>query len=219
MSATELYAALGGTPQVSGEALSPSVEATKFGDWVKAGALKSGDRISTAGSITKAGPRVEKAANDASVSAVLKPHTPTDRVIGKDEQTTLLADNDNQPLTVLDILRDPTPTRVYNFEVESLPGEITRNYLVGDDAAWVHNYTFGQLRRAYEEACAAIGGCKGLSKFLGRFGSPSRGDSKCGIRLDPADDRMGPHLNVWDYRPGKYNNGAGPGIRLHIPIK
>ena len=51
----------------------------------------------------------------------------------------LIAANDNQKLTVLDVVRDSAPTRVYNFEVESLPGEITHNYLVGDDAAWVHN--------------------------------------------------------------------------------
>ena len=29
--------------------------------------------------------------------------------------------------------------RVYNLEIESRPGEITHNYLVGDQLVWVHN--------------------------------------------------------------------------------
>ncbi|CAN2536672.1 hypothetical+protein [Methylocapsa aurea] len=124
-----------------------------------------------------------------------------DRIVSEREAT----------LAVADVSLEERPTLVYNFEVAQ-----DHNYFVGDEGAEAHNYTFGQLRDAYEKACAAIGGCKGLPKFSGRWGSPSRGDSRCGIRLDPADDRRGPHINWWDWRGGKRGAGGRSG---HIDIE
>jgi len=56
----------------------------------------------------------------------------------------------------------------------------------------------------------------------GKFGSPQRGDSKKGYRLDPAhpDAKKGsgeeyPHINIWDFTKGKRNKG---GIDDAIPI-
>ena len=79
----------------------PSEESTKFGDWVKAGALKAGDQLSI--------------------------HDGVDEVSG------------DKTLTVVSNTRDNTPTRVYNLEIESRPGEITHNYFVGEDGVLVHN--------------------------------------------------------------------------------
>jgi Pretoxin HINT domain len=113
-----MLAALNGAAAVDPSRLFPSDGKTPFGDWVNAGALKIGDKVSTRESIPEAnnntlpGPR-------------------------------LIASNDNQPLTVTEIVRDSRAARVYNFEVESRDGEITHNYFVGDDAAWVHNAGFG----------------------------------------------------------------------------
>jgi len=57
----------------------------------------------------------------------------------------------------------------------------------------------------------------------GKFGSPQRGDSKKGYRLDPAHPNAKPgsaeehpHVNYWDYSKGKRGNG---GIEGAIPIK
>lgn len=57
----------------------------------------------------------------------------------------------------------------------------------------------------------------------GKFGSPQRGDSKKGYRLDPAhpNAKKGsgeeyPHINVWDYTKGKRGKG---GVEEVIPIK
>jgi hypothetical protein len=117
-----LVADLSQLPAIDPSRLFPSDDKTRFGDWVKAGALKLGDKVSTLGSVpdfiledNASGPRA--AANDN----------------GSDNAA------NNQPLTVTEILRDNTPTRVYNFEVESRNGEITHNYFVGEDQAWVHN--------------------------------------------------------------------------------
>jgi hypothetical protein len=104
--------ALNGGASVDPSLLFPSEDKTRFGDWVKAGALKIGDHVSSRDSVNEAGPRAKTAAND------------------------------NQPLTVTEIIRDSRAARVYNFEVESRSGEITHNYFVGDDAAWVHNAGF-----------------------------------------------------------------------------
>jgi hypothetical protein len=54
---------------------------------------------------------------------------------------------------VTEILRDNTPTRVYNFEVASGAEEITHNYFVGDNQAWVHNSKFSsrKARRMWEK--------------------------------------------------------------------
>jgi hypothetical protein len=93
---------------------------------VKAGALKVGDQVSTRDSI---------------------PHAS-----GAGRPGPRLAANDNQPLTVTEIIRDSRAARVYNFEVESRSGEITHNYFVGDDAAWVHNGKFSarKARKIWE---------------------------------------------------------------------
>jgi len=57
----------------------------------------------------------------------------------------------------------------------------------------------------------------------GKFGSPQRGDSKKGYRLDPSHPNAKPgsaeehpHVNYWDYSKGKRGNG---GIEGAIPIK
>ena len=113
------------------------------------------------------------------------------------------------PLAVADIVHDNTPTLVYNFQVAQ-----DHSYFAGSEGAWSHNYTFGQLRRAYIKACALIGGCNGLTKYVGKFGSPSRGDEKCGIRLDGKGPD--PHINAWDYRAGKRNRG---GFNEHVRIE
>ncbi len=96
-------------------------EATQFGDWVKAGAIRAGDQLSTAGSIThlaEQGPTLLKAAaiNGEAVSSSSK--------LSLTVQNTRLIDR---------------ATRVYNLEINSRNGEITHNYLVGDDEIWVHN--------------------------------------------------------------------------------
>jgi hypothetical protein len=140
-----MVAALNGQASVDPSRLFPSDEKTRFGDWVKAGALKAGDQVSTRGSIPQAnaatllGPCL--AANDNGVPASGLP---------------LKAGADNTPLTVTDIIRDSRAARVYNFEVESQGGEVTHNYFVGDDAAWVHNariprVSSGKLRKLSEE--------------------------------------------------------------------
>ena len=49
------------------------------------------------------------------------------------------SDPNNTSLTLRAIERDDTVERVYNFAVQSLPGEITHNYLVGDRESWTHN--------------------------------------------------------------------------------
>ena len=93
--------------------LFPSSGKTPFGEWVKAGALKQGDSVSTSTSMVK--------------TAVVK------------GGETLKAANDNGSLTVAEIVRGNRTARVYNLEVESRAGEITNNYFVGDAQAWVHN--------------------------------------------------------------------------------
>ena len=85
--------------------LFPTEGRTAFGTWVKAGALKPGDRVSTRGS-------VEGARGAA---------------------------NDNEAVTLRSIERDDADQRVYNFAVQSLPGEVTHNYLVGEGEWWTHN--------------------------------------------------------------------------------
>jgi len=57
----------------------------------------------------------------------------------------------------------------------------------------------------------------------GKFGSPTRGDTKKGYRLDPGHpdapgrnpDELGPHYNWWDYTKGI----KGPRARGVVPIK
>ena len=185
------FAASEGVALLDGHAQSrlfPTEGTTPFGTWVKAGALKTGDTLSTRFSI--------ETAND---------NDPVAAPAGA-------------PLTLRSIQRDDTERRVYNFAVQSLNGELTHNYLVGDAEWWTHNtYTFGQLRKAYEKACSMIpGGCKGMRRGKAKWGSPMRGDGRCGIRLDPADKRRGPYINVWDWRGGKRGKG---GLSDHVDIK
>ncbi|PQV44583.1 RHS repeat-associated protein [Jejuia pallidilutea] len=62
-----------------------------------------------------------------------------------------------------------------------------------------------------------------LPKSNGKFGSPQRGDSKKGYRLDPAHPNAKPgsaeeypHVNYWDYTNGKRGKG---GVSGAVPIK
>jgi hypothetical protein len=109
-----MVADLSPIPNVDPSRLFPSDEQTRFGDWVKAGALKVGDKVSTLGSVP-------------------------DGVANDNQFGPRVAANNNTPLTITDIVRDNAATRVYNFEVASGPDEITHNYFVGDNQAWVHN--------------------------------------------------------------------------------
>ena len=68
-----------------------------------------------------------------------------------------------------------------------------------------------------------LGKTESLPKQKGKFGSPSRGDSKKGYRLDPAHPNAKPgsgeeypHINYWDFTKGKRNAG---GISGAEPIK
>jgi hypothetical protein len=59
-------------------------------------------------------------------------------------------------------------------------------------------------------------------------GNPRRG-GKVGYRLDPphppsskhpeGSDGCKWHFDYWDFREGKWNNGAGPGVKGKIPIE
>ena len=80
-----------------------------FNTWGKAGALKAGGTLSTRSSI--------ETANDNDPDA-----TPA-----------------GAPLTLRAIKRSDTEQRGYNFAVQSLPGELTHNYLAGDVEWWTHN--------------------------------------------------------------------------------
>ena len=68
-----------------------------------------------------------------------------------------------------------------------------------------------------------LGKTESLPKQKGKFGSPSRGNSQKGYRLDPAHPNAKPgsgeeypHINYWDFTKGKRNNG---GISGAEPIK
>jgi RHS repeat-associated protein len=59
----------------------------------------------------------------------------------------------------------------------------------------------------------------------GKFGSPQRGNSELGYRLDPPHPRApadavesGAHFNWWDFRKGKWNKGRGPGRKGGVKI-
>lgn len=112
---------------LAGPRLFPSEGKTRFGEWIKAGALKQGDTVSTPGSVS-ANATALRPANDNRADAQ------SDRVFAPTQ-----AANDNRQLVVSDILLSDHAARVYNFEVESFPGQETHNYLVGDLDAWVHN--------------------------------------------------------------------------------
>jgi hypothetical protein len=160
-----------GAETVDPSRLFPSDDETQFGDWVKAGALKIGDEVSTRESIESFGPRI--------------------------------AANDNEPLTVTDIVRDSRAARVYNFEVESLSGEITHNYFVGDEQAWVHNAEHKKGKRPstagkHDEGTAR----KGRDGFGGEKGDDRRKDyknPKKGCKIPkPGDPKfIGPLLKLF----------------------
>jgi YD repeat-containing protein len=64
---------------------------------------------------------------------------------------------------------------------------------------------------------------RGQGPGKGKMGSPTRGDSIKGYRLDPghpgrapSDPESGPHFNYWDYTKGKKDKG---GVHGAIPIK
>ena len=74
------------------------------------------------------------------------------------------------------------------------------------------------LKKVHNE----VGGSLPLGK-PGKFGSPQRGTSKKGYRLDPGhpdrpkgDPESGPHINWWDFTEGKRGNGGRSGA---IPIE
>ena len=74
------------------------------------------------------------------------------------------------------------------------------------------------VKKALKEVHEKVGGSlpKGSP---GKFGSPQRGNSKKGYRLDPGhpskaanDPESKPHINWWDYTKGKRNNGGNYGV-------
>jgi hypothetical protein len=85
------------------------------------------------------------------------------------------------------------------------------------------SYTFGELRAALKKALKALGS-DALPKMKdGKWGSPQRGDSKKGYRLDdqghpnsPKPEEQGPHINWWDWSKGKRGSGGDSGA---IPLK
>ena len=83
------------------------------------------------------------------------------------------------------------------------------------------NPSLSNTKSAVKEAQEKVGGSLPKGK-PGKFGSPQRGDSKKGYRLDPGhpgkpqgDPEAGPHVNWWDYSKGK-RDGSNSGA---IPIK
>ena len=107
---------------------------------------------------------------------------------------------------------------VFNLEVAN-----SHTFFVGEEGALAHNagYSFGQLRAAVATAYANLG-VKSLPKgALGKWGSPQRGNSKLGCRLDPPHSRSPgdpegkPHINWWNYTQGKRGNGGQSGA---VPI-
>ena len=53
--------------------------------------------------------------------------------------TPAVGDASPKTLKVINTRQLSRAVRVYNLEIESRPGEITHNYLVGDQLVWVHN--------------------------------------------------------------------------------
>ncbi|MFD0917651.1 hypothetical protein ACFQ14_14705 [Pseudahrensia aquimaris] len=173
-----------------------SEQATKFGDWVKAGALKAGDRLSTSSSIN--------ALKRLGIAA--------------DLPAQFQAANDNT-VTITAILQSHEPIRVYNMEIESRAGEVTHNYLVGGSEIWNHNAGIGRndprptfLYKLYDQA----------GKFL-KWGitiNPLRRYpknkcyilkvQKCGCRSDMLDEERQHVMN----NPGPMNreSWAGRGV-------
>lgn len=185
---------------LAGSRLVPSPGKTQFGDWVKAGALRPGDHVSTANSIA-AHPKTLKPANDNADKTGGKEAAGADQaeadanVADVDAQPAgpmvPLAANDNRPLTVAEILFNDNPARVYNFEVESRPGEITHNYLIGDHQAWVHNgrYISVYVRRNVDKIATGPDGIL-RCEYCGTPVKKGKGYS-CSQEYDHADSYSG----------------------------
>jgi hypothetical protein len=95
-----------------------------------------------------------------------------------------------------------------------------------DKVAEVSKGSLSATKEALKDAKAEIGlkPNESLPKGeQGKYGSPQRGDSKRGYRLDPAHPKAKPgsgeehpHINYWDYTKGKRGKGGKSGA---IPIK
>jgi hypothetical protein len=85
------------------------------------------------------------------------------------------------------------------------------------------------LKDALREAYARLGITESLPKTIGKFGSPMRGTTVKGYRLDPPHDpaagrpeaEEGWHLNFWDYANGSRASGRGwkDAIRIQRQIQ
>ncbi len=178
----------------------PSEETTKFGDWVKAGALKAGDQLS----IRDGFPSV--AGQEFGTNSPARERAQA----GGAAKT-------NQTLTVVSNTRDNTPTRVYNLEIESRPGEITHNYFVGSDGVLVHNGT-----GAYILWCADGGKYVGkgdqhrmnrnFRRKCNNQGYKRHFKSRCDHSSERLEDRLMRHLG-WKGKgtPGFKNINNSPG--------
>jgi len=78
--------------------------------------------------------------------------------------------------------------------------------------------SFSAVKEAVRKAQNAVGGLLPPGK-PGKFGSPQRGTSQKGYRLDPGhpnrpagDPEHGPHVNWWDYTEGKRGRGGRDGV-------
>lgn len=96
------------------------------------------------------------------------------------------------------------------------------NYGTNSSEKNTNKGTLSGTKAAVKKAQEKVGGSlpKGQS---GKKGSPQRGDSKKGYRLDPVhpnrpagDPESGPHVNWWNYMKGKRGAGGESGA---IPIE
>lgn len=101
-----LLADLGGFDSAPETTLFPGEGHTKDGQWIKAGAIKAGDKLTAYEAKVQQGPPVR-----------------SDGLLV--EQVNPISDS---------------PVRVFNLSIESRVGEITHNYLVGNELVWVHNH-------------------------------------------------------------------------------
>ena len=97
--------------------------------------------------------------------------------------------------------------------------DVVKDIVKADNLAG-KKYTITEVKNALSKVHEEVGSLpKGK---VGKFGSPQRGDSKKGYRLDPGhpgkpegDPEASAHVNWWDYTDGK-RNGKNSGA---IPIK
>lgn len=96
------------------------------------------------------------------------------------------------------------------------------NWLDSDGLAIV---SIGKLKKALQKAHDIVG--KLPKGKPGRKGSPQRGDSKKGYRLDKqshpnakpgSPEAEGPHLNYWDYTEGKRKSGQGVSGAISLSV-